>query len=69
MIIMAMLVLLKLQSTWEYAPNILTGPGLIKYKKDKNKKKTWMTRVNSKSITNNNFTKLSILLGNLFNLS
>lgn len=64
MIIMAMLVLLKLQSTWECALNLLTGPGLIKYKK-----KTWMTRVNSKSITNNNFTKLSILLGNLFNLS
>lgn len=65
MIIMAILVLLKLQSTWEYAPNLLTGPGLIKYKK----KNTWMTSVNCKSITNNNFTKLSILLGNLFNLS
>lgn len=32
---MAMLVLLKLQSTWEYATNLLTGLGLIKYKKDK----------------------------------
>jgi len=30
---MAMLVLLKWQSTWECALNLLTGPGLIKYKK------------------------------------